>query len=67
MAKKLYRYGEKRDYRKIDIYHKTPTGLIYLGSTTWAPTCKEAVWRYHIKHDVPESELRATVNRERGR
>ena len=62
---KLYRYGEKRDYHKIDIYQRMATGLIYVCSTTWAPTCKEAVWRYHIKHGVPESRLRANFSEKR--
>lgn len=31
-------YGNKRDYRKIDIFHHG----VYLCSTTWAKTCKEA-------------------------
>ena len=36
------KYGDKRDYRKIDIYH----GAQYVGSTTWARTCREAKERY---------------------
>ncbi len=31
-------YGEKRDYRKIDLYMFNK----YECSTTWAKTCKEA-------------------------
>lgn len=36
-------YGDKRDYRKIDLYLKDGP---YICSTTWAKTCKEAVQRY---------------------
>lgn len=43
-------YGDKRDYRKIDIY--TVQGR-YLCSTTWARTLKEAKQRYAEK----EAEL----------
>lgn len=31
-------YGNKRDYRKIDIYRDG----VYVCSTTWAKTCREA-------------------------
>lgn len=37
------KYGDKRDYKKIDIYLVTPfTGLQYLGSTNWAKNLKVA-------------------------
>lgn len=39
-------YGNKRDYPKIDLYLKRKEGPLYLCSTTWAKTCKEAVARY---------------------
>ena len=35
-------YGDKRSYRKIDIY----VAGKYECSTTWARTCKEAVEKY---------------------
>lgn len=35
-------YGDKRDYPKIDIYYNQD----YVGSTTWAATCREARERY---------------------
>lgn len=42
------RYGEKRNYKKINFYDKK-TGK-YLCSTTWSKTCKEALQMY-IKKD----------------
>lgn len=35
-------YGDKRDYKKIDIYVNGK----YDGSTNWAKTCKEAIEKY---------------------
>lgn len=29
-------------FKKIDIYHKTPNGLVYLASTNRSRTCREA-------------------------
>jgi len=37
-----YSYGDKRDYRKIDLYGARGT---YLASTTWARDCREALNR----------------------
>ena len=34
----MLNYGDKRDYRKIDLFYDG----FYLCSTTWARTCKEA-------------------------
>jgi hypothetical protein len=41
-------YGDKRDYRKIDIYKRDAlTGrYAYICSTTWARSCREAMARY---------------------
>lgn len=39
-------YGDKRDYRKIDIYLRMAPGWAYGCSTTWARTCKEAKQRF---------------------
>lgn len=36
------RYGDKRNYRKIDIFVNGK----YECSTTWSRTCKEAVEKY---------------------
>lgn len=44
-------YGDKRDYRKIDIFVYGR----YVCSTTWARTCREAIARYierHPEHDM---------------
>jgi len=37
-------YGDKRDHRKIDIHVRVKgTDMFrYVGTTTWAATCKEA-------------------------
>jgi hypothetical protein len=41
--KKNIKYGDKRDYRKIDIYTRNTKGVaVYECSTTWAKTCKQA-------------------------
>lgn len=51
-------YGNKRDYPKIDIYDKDSNGqAVYIASTTWAKTCKEAVERYNAN---PDKKLLAT-------
>lgn len=34
----MLNYGDKRDYRKIDLFYNE----LYICSTTWAKTCKEA-------------------------
>lgn len=39
-------YGDKRDYRKIDIFINGR----YEASTTWARTCKEAVEMFRKSH-----------------
>lgn len=39
-------YGDKRDYRKIDIY----VDGIYKCSTTWSKTRKDAIDRYYDRH-----------------
>lgn len=44
------KYGDKRDYKKIDIYVNGKYDI----STTWAKTCKEAKQRY--KEAYPEFE-----------
>ena len=36
-------YGDKRSFKKIDIYAKLANGgRYYIASTTWARSCKEA-------------------------
>lgn len=48
------RYGERRDYPKIEIWRKYPgpasTGWTCEGVTTWARTCKEAKARFLETH-----------------
>ena len=44
-------YGEKRNYKKINIYLRRPGGAsTYLASTTWARSCREAVLKYCEKN-----------------
>ena len=54
-------YGDKRDYRKIDIYLRRPHGLTYLASTTWASNLREARERYAATrpNDYGPSDLAA--------
>lgn len=52
-------YGNKRDYRKIDLFVRlkadAPKGpWKYAASTTWARTCREAVERYQPDHGTFE-------------
>ena len=49
-------YGDKRDYKKIDIYLKNKGGSShYLASTTWSKTCKEAVAVYREKYFLADT------------
>ena len=45
-------YGNKRDYRKIDLYRHG----VYVCSTTWAKTCKEAKYYWLNKHPLIDSK-----------
>lgn len=56
-------YGDKRDYRKIDIYLKRPGNRqSYLASTTWARTCREAREHYAIAYGYAASDLTASYS-----
>jgi hypothetical protein len=53
-------YGDKRDYRKIDIFLRRPGCVLdYVGSTTWAKNCREARERYAVAHGQAASDLLA--------
>lgn len=52
-------YGDKRDYRKIDLYRKCAAGWDYVASTTWARSCKEARERYAAATGCALDSLRA--------
>lgn len=53
-------YGDKRDYRKINIYLKRPGNCTdYVGSTTWARNCREARERYGMANGFAASDLTA--------
>ena len=43
-------YGEKRDYKKIDIY----VNNTYVASTTWSKTLEEAKKIYIEKYNIDE-------------
>ena len=45
-------YGDKRNYRKIDVY----VDGIYRGSTTWAKNHFEAKLVYMIKNELSTSD-----------
>lgn len=49
-------YGDKRNYRKIDIY----VDGIYQCSTTWSKTCRDAKKRF-IDNNVIESNKKITA------
>lgn len=46
------KYGDKRDYKKIDIYYKGE----YKGSTTWSKTCKQAKEIYCETWEITDKE-----------
>jgi hypothetical protein len=58
-------YGNRRDYRKIDLYTMSPsTGeWQYVASTTWSRTCREAA--AHFKRLHPEQTVKAHFARSR--
>ena len=45
-------YGDKRDYKKIDIYINKK----YVCSTNWANTCKKAVKEWTTKNGIKRSD-----------
>lgn len=63
MSRRVLPYGVRTDYRKIDLYEKTATGLAYRGSTTWAHTCKFAIERYAACTGKPVESLRAVFDK----
>ncbi len=56
-------YGDKRDYRKIDLYECGPRGLRYMASTTWAKSCGEARERYASETGKELNNVRARYSR----
>jgi hypothetical protein len=44
----IRKYGEKRDYKKIDLID-ADTG-VYMTSTTWASSLKEAIKHFNYKN-----------------
>ncbi len=45
-------YGNKRDYRKIDVFRHG----VYVCSTTWAKSCKEAKHYWLHKNPLIDSK-----------
>jgi len=59
-------YGQRRDYAKIDIYLRRPHphGPMYVASTTWARSLKEAREQYALdKQHAAASDYRAVYAR----
>jgi len=54
-------YGDKRDYKKIDIYLRNLRGMYaYECSTTWSKTCKEAKQKFLYRHNyLDATQVRA--------
>lgn len=48
-------YGDKRDYRKIDIYRNGS----YCCSTTWSRTCREAIERHAAHYPAAGNKITA--------
>lgn len=44
----IYKYGDKRDYKKIYLYDKTNGRL--LACTTWASSCRLALEKFNYKN-----------------
>ena len=55
-----------RVYRKIDIYRKTTSGLVYLCSSNAYPRCRDAVQSLARQRGYPVAELVGRFDR-RGR
>ena len=62
-------YGDKRDYRKIDIFvahtHQGERYFAYKCSTTWAKTCREAMARFIVANPLAyqSKDVRARFSR----
>lgn len=54
-------YGNKRDFKKIDLYvkHAEHLPFAYFGSTNWSRTCREAKAKLIEKYGFPEKDVRA--------
>lgn len=55
----MLKYGDKRDYPKIDVY----VDGNYVWSTTWCKTCKEAIERAKVQVDRPEAKVTARFDK----
>jgi len=64
-------YGNKKDYKKIDIFTKrkfTPKGMIaiwqYECSTTWSKTCKQAKEMFLKRHNyLDKTQIKALFSK----
>lgn len=54
-------YGDKRDYRRIDLSVFNPADGFwhYAATTTWAATCREAVRQFATKRGLSIDRIRA--------
>ena len=52
---KTKHYGDKRDYREIEIFVDGK----YVATTTWAKTCKEAKERYKAETGLYPERIKA--------
>lgn len=56
------KYGNKRDYKKIDLFTKGKgicNQWVYYATTTWAKTCKEAKQRFITEHQLDSTQVKA--------
>lgn len=53
------KYGEKRDYKKIDIYYKGE----YACTTTWSKTLKEAKMHYIERYLCNENDVKCAYSK----
>lgn len=59
-------YGDKRDYRKIDVFEVEGNGsLRYLATTTWSKTLKDARERFAKSHGISASRLKSFYHEKR--
>lgn len=58
-------YGDKRDYREIELYVHVGNGeWRYSATTTWARTCKEAKARFLAWHgNLREGDVKASFKK----
>lgn len=53
------KYGERRDYKKINMFVKRGGIWYYGASTTWSPTCRDAKEKYAEAYNVSVKDIKA--------